>query len=80
MRPIWWIAPNDPKAFLIDDQFLVGNDLLVAPVTTDKARKRDIYLPSGEWKDQRGVVHTGPQTLTDFKAELNELPYFTRNN
>ncbi|CAG2109246.1 unnamed protein product [Medioppia subpectinata] len=80
MRPIWWIAPNDPKAFLIDDQFLVGNDLLVAPVTTDKARKRDIYLPSGEWKDQRGVVHTGPQTLTDFKADLNELPYFARNN
>ncbi|CAG2115530.1 unnamed protein product [Medioppia subpectinata] len=80
MRPIWWIAPNDPKAFLIDDQFFVGTDLLVAPVTTDKARKRDIYLPSGEWKDQRGVVHTGPQTLTDFKAELNELPYFTRNN
>ena len=78
MRPLWWVAPNDTNTFNIDDEFLVGNDLLVAPVTTENARKRDIYLPSGQWKDQRGVVHKGGQTLKDFSAELHELPYFLR--
>ncbi|CAG2172542.1 unnamed protein product [Oppiella nova] len=76
MRPIWWIAPNDVNTFSIEDQYLVGNDLLVAPVVTENARKRNIYLPSGQWQDHRGVLHTGPTTLVDFKAELNELPFF----
>ena len=78
MRPLWWVAPNDNNTFAIDDEFLLGNDLLVAPVTTDETRKRNIYLPSGQWKDQRGVVHKGGQTLKDFSAELHELPYFLR--
>ena len=78
MRPLWWVAPNDSNTFNIDNEFLVGNDLLVAPVTTENARQRDIYLPSGEWKDHRGVDHKGPTTLKNFKADLHELPYFTR--
>jgi alpha-glucosidase (family GH31 glycosyl hydrolase) len=78
MRPIWWIAPNDVNTFSIEDQYLVGNDILVAPVVTENARKRNIYLPQGQWQDHRGVLHTGPTTLVDFKAELNELPFFVR--
>ena len=78
MRPLWWLAPTDPNTFTIDDQFLLGNELLVAPVTTDNTRKRDIYLPLGEWVDHRGVAHKGPTTLKDFKVDLHELPYFTK--
>ena len=40
MRPLWWVAPNDSNTFNIDDEFLVGNDLLVAPVTQEKANKK----------------------------------------
>ncbi|XP_054161416.1 myogenesis-regulating glycosidase-like isoform X2 [Oppia nitens] len=78
LRPLWWVTPEDTNTFAIDDEFLVGNDLLVAPVTHEKARQRNIYLPEGQWKDHRGVVHKGGQTLRDFKADLNELPYFNR--
>jgi alpha-glucosidase (family GH31 glycosyl hydrolase) len=59
MRPLWWVAPNDTNTFAIDDQFLLGNDLMVAPVVTDNTGKRNIYLPSGQWKDHKGVVHKG---------------------
>ena len=78
LRPLWWVSPNDENTYSIDDEFLVGNDLLVAPITTDKARKRNIYLPSGDWKDHKGVVHKGGQTLKDFSVNLEELPYFER--
>ena len=78
MRPLWWVAPTDINTYAIDNQFLVGNDLLVAPVTTENSRQRDIYIPEGQWQDHRGVVHKGPTNLKDFKADLHELPYFTR--
>jgi alpha-glucosidase (family GH31 glycosyl hydrolase) len=78
LRPVWWVAPNDEKTYAIDDQFLVGNDLLVAPITTEGSRKRNIYLPSGQWKDQKGIEHKGGQTLVDFSVGLEELPYFIR--
>ena len=78
MRPLWWVSPNDANTYAVDDQFLVGNDLLVAPVTEENARKRNIYLPDGQWKDQKGATHKGPTNLKDYPADLHELPYFTR--
>ena len=32
LRPLWWSAPNDSIAVTIDSQFMLGDDLLVAPV------------------------------------------------
>ena len=79
IRPVWWIAPADPEAFDIDSQFLLGNDVLVAPVVEDGARSRDIYLPTGKWRDNlRGGVHEGGQWFRSYRVDLAELPYFTR--
>ena len=33
VRPVFWLAPDDEKALLCDDQFLVGDEILVAPFT-----------------------------------------------
>ena len=46
IRPLWWIDPLNTKTFDIEDEFLVGDDLLVAPVVEKDARTRDIYLPA----------------------------------
>ena len=78
-RPLWWVAPLDPDALTIDDEFLVGNDLLVAPVVEEGARQRDIYLPIGTWHDElRDQVLEGGQWYTEYQAELEELPHFVR--
>ena len=79
IRPLWWIDPLNTKTFDIEDEFLVGNDLLVAPVVEKDSRDRDIYLPAGEWKDKlRGQTYKGKQTLENYKVDLHEIAYFER--
>lgn len=45
MRPLWIEYPTDPAVFAIDDQWLVGADILVKPVTAAGATTVDVYLP-----------------------------------
>lgn len=79
VRPLWWIAPTDNNTFANDNEFLLGDDMLVAPVLTQGATTRDIYLPEGTWYDVMNNVNiTGPTTLTDYQANIDQLPYFLR--
>jgi alpha-glucosidase (family GH31 glycosyl hydrolase) len=79
LRPVFWLAPHDEDAWLCDDEFLLGDEVLVAPVAHAGARRRDIYLPPGEWRDYwTGASFSGPVTLRDFSAPLEVLPLFER--
>ena len=52
MRPLFFDFPEDSESFIVDDQFLLGPDLLVAPVLYEGARSRKVYLPLGTtWTD-----------------------------
>ena len=44
---MWWLDPQDAAALAIDDQFLLGDEVLVAPVLEEGAVTRHVYLPSG---------------------------------
>ncbi|KAK2498120.1 hypothetical protein MC885_016662, partial [Smutsia gigantea] len=66
MRPLWVQYPQDVATFGIDDQFLLGDALLVHPVSDSGAHGVQVYLPGqGEvWYDiQSYQKHHGPQTL-----------------
>ncbi|XP_076472482.1 myogenesis-regulating glycosidase-like [Babylonia areolata] len=79
IRPLWWVAPTDEEALTMASQFLLGDDLIVAPVLIRGARKRDIYIPEGVWKDVlRDQSVTGPVWLRGYDVQLNELPLFER--
>ena len=59
LRPLFFEYPNDPGSWTIDDQYLLGSDLLVAPMFTNGDRRR-VYLPPGAWIDyQSGRVYQG---------------------
>jgi len=77
-RPMWWVDPDDPQTFMIDSQYMLGDDILVAPVLHEGAVVRDIYLPRGTWLSHEGVTYTGPLSLTNFPAPLGTLPYFIK--
>ncbi|MBI9046647.1 MAG: hypothetical protein JEZ06_19305 [Anaerolineaceae bacterium] len=77
IRPLSWLAPDDERAHRIDDQFLVGDEIMVAPVVDKGARKRDIYIPPGEWQDYWSKENVkGPQVIKGYAAPLAKLPLF----
>jgi alpha-glucosidase (family GH31 glycosyl hydrolase) len=79
-RPMWWLDPRDPETFGIDDQFALGDDLIVAPVVEKGARARDVYLTEGTWRDllRGGEVVQGGRWLRGHDAPLDHIPCFAR--
>lgn len=78
VRPIWWIAQDDPHALVSDSQFLVGQQIMVAPVLEDGRRSRDIYLPAGWWKDHLlGEIRRGGKWLHNYPVPLTKVAYFS---
>ncbi|XP_011693783.1 PREDICTED: uncharacterized family 31 glucosidase KIAA1161 [Wasmannia auropunctata] len=78
--PIWWIDPSDKEAHKINDEYLLGESILVAPVIQEGVNRRNIYLPKGIWKDvnRGGPNHEGPKWLENYYAPLEVLPYFEK--
>ena len=77
IRPLWYVSPDDAATYKISDQFMVGNDILVAPVLKEGQREREVYLPSGVWIDQHGTKYNGSAWF-NVLVPLEELPYFKR--
>ena len=77
IRPLWSLAPNDEVALAIDDQFLIGDRILVAPVLHENQVERDVYLPdtSSSWYrggERRRVIFEGGQWLNGTSSKLEE--------
>jgi len=79
MRPLWFEYPRDPRALLRDDEFLVGRDMLVAPVVHEGETTRPVYFPKGEdWRDWWTGRHYEGGSSADISAPLERLPLFVR--
>ncbi|XP_048086916.1 neutral alpha-glucosidase AB isoform X2 [Alosa alosa] len=80
MRPLWVEYPKDTATFTMDDQFLIGKDLLVHPVTEEGSRGVTAYLPGhGEvWYDVHTFQkHNGAQSLY-IPVTMSSIPVFQR--
>lgn len=65
MKALLLNFPEDPTAWTIEDQYLLGNDLMIAPLFEQHATERLVYLPEGRWinhEDQK--VYEGRQWHT----------------
>jgi len=81
IRPVFWLAPMDEEALICDDQFLVGDEILVAPVLYAKQTAREIYFPHGIWRDHySGELFTGPTVVNNYPAPLSKLPFFIKES
>jgi len=81
MRPLLLAFPDDEAAWDVEDQFLFGPDILVAPVTEFGARRRRVYLPAGaEWTHaDSGCRYPGGADVT-VDAPLERIPLFVRDD
>ena len=81
-RPLYYEWPEANNAYLFEDEYMFGDDILVAPVVTkpesDGMTARRTWLPEGRWFDVcRNKVVEGNRTFTDRYA-MEEIPYFFR--
>lgn len=79
VRPLNFYTPGSKKYDDIDDEYLWGRDVLVAPVLEQGARERKVVFPDGLWADYRdpSKLYRGGDTIT-YAAPLDVLPLFVR--
>lgn len=79
MRPLFYMYPDDKNCWDVEDAYLYGPDMLVAPILWAGARSRSVYLPEGEvWVDYwTKTEHTGGQWI-EAAAPLERIPVFVR--
>ncbi len=78
VRPLFYQHQDDPETYHINDQFLLGRGLMVCPVTRPGIRKRQVYLPSGDWYDFWSGDRYSGEAYINAAAPLNRLPLFVR--
>lgn len=77
-RPMWLAFPEDAEAGKQEQQWMLGDDVLVAPVVEEGATARDVYFPSSCWRHgDTGREFSGP-SYHEVTAALDELPWFER--
>lgn len=79
MRPLFYEFPKDEQAWKVEDSYLFGPDLLIAPILEAGLRERQVYLPEGvNWIHIfTNKVYKGGQWIT-CAAPIEEIPIFQR--
>jgi len=79
VRPMWMEFVDDARTYDMDDQFLVGRDLLVKPVTSSTAQQTVVYLPSAHlWYDYWTHLTYGGPPYHTIDTPLERIPVFQR--
>ncbi len=81
MRPLFFDFSDDKTAWETEDEYMFGNDILVAPVMEEGAAERSVYLPEGaEWTDAyTKKIYEGGQRVT-VPAPIDIIPVFFKND
>jgi len=80
MRPLWWPSARRRTVDSDDDTFLLGDSLLVAPVTRPGATTRTVTLPAGDWVDPWSGADAGSGSggVVTLRAPVDLLPLLVR--
>ena len=80
-RPMYYEHPEAEEAYAFEEQYMFGNDILVAPVTEplrNGKSQRVVWFPEGKWWDvSHGKAIVGP-CIKELEFAENEIPYFYR--
>lgn len=80
VRALVFDFEEDLETRNIDDEYMFGDNLLVAPMTIEDERERKVYLPSGKWYDfWDDTVYEGGKSH-QIQADYDKIPVFVRDN
>jgi alpha-glucosidase len=77
-RPLLLAFQDDSATHELDDQFLCGDHLLVAPILEEGATQRTVYLPAGGWYDVWSDQRLSGPARVEVQAPLERIPVFAR--
>jgi alpha-glucosidase len=83
LHPLYYEAPEAPEAYAAKDEYMFGDEILVAPVTEAVSKgshlaRRSIWLPEGDWIEwQTGGHVKGPATL-DRLVSIGQTPAYVK--
>jgi alpha-glucosidase/alpha-D-xyloside xylohydrolase len=78
MRSLWLAFPDDAKAAAVEDAYLWGDSILVAPVVEPGAASRTVYLPQATWWDYWKNVRLEGGLEVKRDVDLETIPLFVR--
>jgi oligosaccharide 4-alpha-D-glucosyltransferase len=80
VAPLYYYYPKDTMAIKIQDEFMWGENILVAPVTEKGLRERAVYLPKGFWYPfpLNNYEAIKGETYTKTLAAINQIPLFVK--
>lgn len=76
IRHMEYVFPHQGYAG-IKDQFMLGNNIMVAPMLVKNKSNRDVIIPKGMWKTDDGKMIKGPAKIS-IQVPLDRLPYFQK--
>ncbi|WHQ37353.1 glycoside hydrolase family 31 protein [Spiroplasma sp. SV19] len=80
IRPLFLEYGDDVETYKISDEYLLGDNILVAPILEQEQTQRLVYLPQGNWYDYwTKTVYQGQQWII-VQADLTQLPIFVKSN
>ncbi|WP_010917560.1 glycoside hydrolase family 31 protein [Thermoplasma volcanium] len=76
IRPVYWYSSN-PDMLLVDDEYLFGDSILVAPIFSEHSTSRIVKLPPGLWYN----LYSDEKVFGEIKVEapLNMIPIYIRS-
>ncbi|MCG3149305.1 MAG: hypothetical protein PCFJNLEI_02765 [Verrucomicrobiae bacterium] len=79
IRPLVLLHQDDPNVYGLNHTYYFGNEMIIAPVITNTATTRIVYLPAGRWHDFfTNITYTGGQNIVWTNANQSQLPVFLR--
>jgi alpha-glucosidase (family GH31 glycosyl hydrolase) len=78
IRPLWFFDPYDMNAQTCDNEYMLGDNLLITPVLEENVTELKIYLPKGQWKCvHTGHIYDGNQSFS-YPVTIEDIPIFER--
>jgi len=78
LRPMVFEFPSEENTHDLTEQFMLGGDLLIAPVLEKGQRKKLVYFPEGRWIDWHDLREYEGAGFQEVSAPLERLPIFVR--
>lgn len=79
MKPLFYLFPEDKECWEVEDEYLFGDSMLVAPILYAGSKKRKVYLPAGtRWKEYEGVNAYEGGIWIEVETPIDMIPVFVK--